>query len=187
ARFLAALEETGRECCVARSGQGVHPVIGLWPIGLAGTLEAALVEGQRKASAWAEQQGAVEVFFHPAQLGGRAIDPFSTSTGVRISPRPMRCWQRNPSGVDASDLRAFQRQVIHQALLIENKADHRSPDLVGVDRAADPYCDDGYRTIDANLPSGPLIEPIQGIPGHEHDNDRTFLHAELKAERRGAV
>jgi molybdopterin-guanine dinucleotide biosynthesis protein A len=76
ARFLAALEETGRECCVARSGQGVHPVIGLWPIGLAGTLEAALVEGQRKASAWAEQQGAVEVFFHPAQLGGRAIDPF---------------------------------------------------------------------------------------------------------------
>ena len=77
ARFLAALEETGGECCVARSGEGVHRVIGLWPIGLlAGTLEAALVAGQRKASAWAEQQGAVEVFFHPAQLGGRAIDPF---------------------------------------------------------------------------------------------------------------
>ena len=77
ARFLAALEETGGECCVARSGEGVHPVIGLWPIGLlAGTLEAALVAGQRKASAWAEQQGAVEVFFPPAQLGGRAIDPF---------------------------------------------------------------------------------------------------------------
>jgi molybdopterin-guanine dinucleotide biosynthesis protein A len=37
-RFLAALEETGRECCVARSGEGVHPVIGLWPIGIAGTL-----------------------------------------------------------------------------------------------------------------------------------------------------
>ena len=76
ARFLAALEETGRECCVARSGEGVHPVIGLWPIGIAGTLAAALVEGQRKASAWAEQQGAVEVFFPPTQLGGRAIDPF---------------------------------------------------------------------------------------------------------------
>jgi len=71
------LEETGGECCVARSGEGVHRVIGLWPIGLlAGTLEAALVAGQRKASAWAEQQGAVEVFFPPAQLGGRAIDPF---------------------------------------------------------------------------------------------------------------
>src|SRR6185295_7898484 len=75
-RFLAALEETGRECCVARSGQGVHPVIGLWPIAIAGTLEAALVEGQRKASAWAEQQGAVEVFFPPTQLGGGSIDPF---------------------------------------------------------------------------------------------------------------
>ena len=60
---------------MARSGEGVHPVIGLWPIG-PGTLEAALVAGQRKASAWAEQQGAVEVFFPPAQLGGRAIDPF---------------------------------------------------------------------------------------------------------------
>ena len=75
-RFLAALEETGRECCVARSGEGVHPVIGLWPVGIAGKLEAALDQGQRKASAWAEQQGAVEVFFPPTQLGGRAIDPF---------------------------------------------------------------------------------------------------------------
>ncbi|MGZ8400444.1 MAG: NTP transferase domain-containing protein, partial [Methyloceanibacter sp.] len=41
-RFLAALDETGRECCVARSAEGVHPVIGLWPIAIAGTLEAAL-------------------------------------------------------------------------------------------------------------------------------------------------
>ena len=75
-RFLAALEETGRECCVARSAEGVHPVIGLWPIAIAGKLEAALDQGQRKASAWAEQQGAVEVFFPPTQIGGRAIDPF---------------------------------------------------------------------------------------------------------------
>jgi molybdopterin-guanine dinucleotide biosynthesis protein A len=75
-RLLTALEETGRECCVARSGEGVHPVIGLWPIRIAGTLAAALVEGQRKASAWAEQQGAVEVFFPPTRLGGGAIDPF---------------------------------------------------------------------------------------------------------------
>lgn len=75
-RFLAALKETGRECCVARSAEGVHPVIGLWPIGIAGKLEAALDRGQRKASAWAEQQGAVEVFFPPTQIGGRAIDPF---------------------------------------------------------------------------------------------------------------
>lgn len=76
ARFLSALEETGCDCCVARSAGGVHPVIGLWPIGIAGKLEAALNQGQRKASAWAEQQGAVEVFFPPAQLGGREIDPY---------------------------------------------------------------------------------------------------------------
>jgi molybdopterin-guanine dinucleotide biosynthesis protein A len=61
---------------VARSAGGVHPVIGLWPIGVAGKLEAALDQGQRKASAWAEQQGAVEVFFPPTQLGSREIDPF---------------------------------------------------------------------------------------------------------------
>jgi molybdopterin-guanine dinucleotide biosynthesis protein A len=75
-RFLAALDETGRECCVARSAGGVHPVIGLWPIAIAGTLEAALARGQRTAKAWAEQQGAVEVFFPPTQIGGRPVDPF---------------------------------------------------------------------------------------------------------------
>ena len=75
-RFLAALDETGRECCVARSAEGVHPVIGLWPIAIAGKLEVALDRGQRTAKAWAEQQGAVEVFFPPTQLGERPIDPF---------------------------------------------------------------------------------------------------------------
>ena len=75
-RFLAALEETGRECCVARSGEGVHPVIGLWPLTIGGKLEAALHQGQRTAKAWAEQQGAVEVFFPPTRLGVRVIDPF---------------------------------------------------------------------------------------------------------------
>ena len=43
---------------------------------LPGSLKPRSIEGQRKASAWAEQQGAVEVFFPPTQLGGRAIDPF---------------------------------------------------------------------------------------------------------------
>ncbi len=75
-RFLAALDETGRECCVARSVEGVHPVIGLWPVAIAGTLETALAQGQRTAKAWAERRGAVEVFFPPATIGGRPIDPF---------------------------------------------------------------------------------------------------------------
>ena len=75
-RFLAALEETGRDACVARSADGVHPVIGLWSVAIAGKLEAALAQGQRTAKAWAEQQGAVEVFFPPKQIGGRLVDPF---------------------------------------------------------------------------------------------------------------
>jgi molybdopterin-guanine dinucleotide biosynthesis protein A len=75
-RLLAALEETDRECCVARSAEGVHPVVGLWPVAIAGKLEAALGQGKRKASAFAEDQGAVEVFFPPVQIGGRPVDPF---------------------------------------------------------------------------------------------------------------
>ena len=61
---------------MARSAKGVHPVIGLWPIAIAETLAAELAEGHRKASAWAEQQGAVEVFFPPAEIGGSEVDPF---------------------------------------------------------------------------------------------------------------
>ena len=75
ARFLAALEETGRECCVARSGEGVHPVIGLWPIGI-GTLQPRSLRVSARQAPLAEQQGAVEVFSPRARLGGRAIDPF---------------------------------------------------------------------------------------------------------------
>ena len=92
-RFLAALEETGRECCVARSGEGVHPVIGLWPPTIAGKLETALDQGQRKAEPWAEQQRAVEVFFPPAQIGGGPIDPFfniNRPGGSRRSQRAAR-------------------------------------------------------------------------------------------------
>jgi molybdopterin-guanine dinucleotide biosynthesis protein A len=76
ARFLAALKETGRTSCVARSAGGVHPVIGLWPVTIAAELREALDRGLRKASAWAEQQGAVEVFFPPAQSGEMPVDPF---------------------------------------------------------------------------------------------------------------
>jgi molybdopterin-guanine dinucleotide biosynthesis protein A len=76
ARFLAALAETGRTSCVARSAGGVHPVIGLWPVALAAELKETLDRGLRKASAWAEQQGAVEVFFPPAEIGGTPVDPF---------------------------------------------------------------------------------------------------------------
>jgi molybdenum cofactor guanylyltransferase len=59
---------------VARSGKGVHPVIGLWLLTIAGKLETALDQGQCKASTWADS--AVAVFFPPAEIGGSPIDPF---------------------------------------------------------------------------------------------------------------
>ena len=76
ARFLTALKETGCASCVARSAEGLHPVIGLWPIAMLVELETALRRGTRKVGAWAAQQGAAEVFFPTAQLGCRSIDPF---------------------------------------------------------------------------------------------------------------
>jgi molybdopterin-guanine dinucleotide biosynthesis protein A len=74
-RFLAALKD-GHEICVARSEDGVHPVFGLWPIAIAGEIEASLEQGARKVSAFVEQHGAREVLFPQVVIGGKAIDPF---------------------------------------------------------------------------------------------------------------
>src|SRR5262245_11949897 len=74
-RFGAALKRAP-SLLVARSGQGVHPVIGLWPVSLADALEASLHEGMRKTGAWAEQHGAIEVTFPDAAVGARRVDPF---------------------------------------------------------------------------------------------------------------
>jgi molybdopterin-guanine dinucleotide biosynthesis protein A len=61
---------------VAQSEVGTHPVIGLWPVGLAAALEASLERGERKVTAWTKDHGAVPVFFPPVDVGGRSIDPF---------------------------------------------------------------------------------------------------------------
>ena len=61
---------------VARSATGVHPVVGLWPVGMAGDLKAALAGGFRKVSRWAEMQGAAEALFSSAEIDGRQVDPF---------------------------------------------------------------------------------------------------------------
>jgi molybdopterin-guanine dinucleotide biosynthesis protein A len=74
-RFLAALKDAP-SLLVARSGEGTHPVIGLWPVSLAAALEASLQQGMRKAGAWTEQHGAIEVSFPEVEVGGRPIDPF---------------------------------------------------------------------------------------------------------------
>lgn len=74
-RFLAEADGELR-LMVARSGEGVHPVIGLWPVSLAKGLEASLGQGERTASKWVAAHGAVEVLFPDVEIGGRRIDPF---------------------------------------------------------------------------------------------------------------
>jgi molybdopterin-guanine dinucleotide biosynthesis protein A len=61
---------------IAQSEVGTHPVIGLWPVGLAAALEASLERGERKVTTWTKDHGAVPVFFPPVDVGGRRIDPF---------------------------------------------------------------------------------------------------------------
>lgn len=61
---------------LASSGGRIHPVIGLWPVSLAGVLENALIAGERRVGVWAEAQGRVAVEFLPADAGGESIDPF---------------------------------------------------------------------------------------------------------------
>ena len=58
---------------IAASSGRVHPVAGLWPVGLAASLREALAQGTRKVEAFARLHGAIEVEF-PVPPGG--IDPF---------------------------------------------------------------------------------------------------------------
>src|SRR5262245_32826211 len=75
-RFVGALAVASRDCCVARSARGVHPVTGLWPVSMADGLGTELALDQRKASVWADRQKVVEVFFPAIEIGGREVDPF---------------------------------------------------------------------------------------------------------------
>jgi molybdopterin-guanine dinucleotide biosynthesis protein A len=74
-RFLDAGGDTSA-FRVAQSNAGIHPVIGLWPVGLAAALEASLERGERKVTAWTKDHGAVPVFFPPVDVGRQSIDPF---------------------------------------------------------------------------------------------------------------
>ncbi len=74
-RFLAA-RTAAPSLLVARSGAGVHPVIGLWPVSLAAALEASLAQGARKAQTWTKDHGAIEVPFPDVTAGEKRIDPF---------------------------------------------------------------------------------------------------------------
>jgi molybdopterin-guanine dinucleotide biosynthesis protein A len=75
-RLFAASHDLSASLVVARSDEGVHPVIGLWPVALAPLIEDFLKQGMRKVGAFAKQQGAVEVYFPRVEVGGTSIDPF---------------------------------------------------------------------------------------------------------------
>lgn len=74
-RFLAEAEG-GDQLLVARSAEGLHPVIGLWPVAMTAALETSLRQGERKVGKWVTEHDAVEVFFLEEEVSGRRIDPF---------------------------------------------------------------------------------------------------------------
>jgi len=74
-RFLSALEDEPA-LAVAASREGVHPVVGLWPVAIAPKIEEALGRGMRKAGAFTKDHGAIEVFFEPTRIGEGYVDPF---------------------------------------------------------------------------------------------------------------
>ena len=74
-RFLSELKHHP-SLLVAASAEGIHPVVGLWPVGLARDLQECLKQGMHKVGAFTKQHGAVEVFFPPVKVGGRLVDPF---------------------------------------------------------------------------------------------------------------
>ncbi len=76
ARCIRALEERPGAIALAQSADELHPVIGLWPVGLADDLEAQLAAGIRKVLAWTDRHGTVPVPFPFVQMGGVALDPF---------------------------------------------------------------------------------------------------------------
>src|SRR6266511_1015054 len=83
--------------------------------------------------------------------------------------------------LDATDLGAFERQIVHQPLLIEDEPDHRTTDAVGVDLPAGPNRDDGDRSVDADLPAVGALEIGECCLGHEHDDYGSRLRTELRA------
>src|SRR5262249_18139367 len=69
-------QRRGAAFFVARSDEGVHPVIGLWPITLASAIEDFLKREKRKVGQFAGEQGAVEVYLPRVEIGDVLIDPF---------------------------------------------------------------------------------------------------------------
>lgn len=73
---LAAAIDARPGIVLAKSGDELHPVIGLWPVALADDLEASLTSGMRKVLHWTDRHGTVPVEFQPVSIGSELVDPF---------------------------------------------------------------------------------------------------------------
>ena len=61
---------------LARSGDGLHPVIGCWPTLHADDLDGELRRGVRKVLHWTDRHGTHAVDFAPISIGDQRVDPF---------------------------------------------------------------------------------------------------------------
>jgi molybdenum cofactor guanylyltransferase len=75
-RLAAAVSNRPTAIAIAKSDDGLHPVIGLWPVALADDLDAALRQGVRKVLAWTDRHGTMPVHFDDIVAGAVRIDPF---------------------------------------------------------------------------------------------------------------
>lgn len=75
-RLAQAAAEAGGGIAVAQSGDVLHPVVALWPLGIADALERALATGERRVRRWVERQDMRAVTFAPLAVDGRTVDPF---------------------------------------------------------------------------------------------------------------
>jgi len=77
ARLVGAAGHHDTMIALAKSGDRVHPVFGLWPVALADDLEAAIRdEDLRKVLVWVHRHPHVEVIFTGPVIDGTEIDPF---------------------------------------------------------------------------------------------------------------
>jgi molybdopterin-guanine dinucleotide biosynthesis protein A len=76
ARLIEAVAERPGTIALAQSHGELHPVIGLWPVALAGDLEEQLGKGVRKVLDWTGRYRTVAVPFAPVRVCGLDIDPF---------------------------------------------------------------------------------------------------------------
>ena len=76
ARLTAAVANRAGAIALAQSDGELHPVIGLWPVALAGDLEGQLRSGVRKVLDWTDRHGTVPVDFPMLHMGGVEVDPF---------------------------------------------------------------------------------------------------------------